>query len=200
MAPPRAFLRRVAAATAVICDQLGGSVSRFELMKILYASDRDSLAETSRTITGDTYYSMENGPVLSLTLSLAQGKASPDVQEIWDSAFDRRSISVTPKKGVKIDTSAISDFAEATLRKNAVKISAMVKEHGMKGAAAIFHKEWKEWKDPGTSRIHLPLREILADGLNVPDGDAADVAQEDSYAKAAAEKSVFAAKPLTVEG
>jgi uncharacterized phage-associated protein len=198
MAPPRAFLRRLAASTAVICDQLGGKVSRFELMKILYLSDRESLAETSRTITGDTYYSMENGPVLSLALNLAKGDARSDIQEIWDTAFDRQSINVRPKKGVKIDTSAISEFAEETLRRNADKISAMVKQHGMKGTADILHREWLEWKDPGTSRIHLSLREILSEGLEVPESDAAHVAQEDSYAKAAAEQSAFATKPLIV--
>jgi hypothetical protein len=200
MTVPHAFLRRIAAATAVICHELGGSVNRFDLMKILYASDRDSLAETNRTISGDTYYSMERGPVLSVTLALAQGKAKPELQAIWDSAFQRGTVSVSPKPGTQVDTSVLSDFAEETLRKNAKKISAMVKTHGVNGTAKILHEEWKEWKDPGKSRIHLPLREILSEGLCVPEHDAMRVAQDDSYAKAAAEKSAFAGKPLVISG
>ena len=36
-----------------------------KMIKILYLVDRTSLAELGETITGDEFYAMDNGPVLS---------------------------------------------------------------------------------------------------------------------------------------
>jgi len=35
------------------------------LLKLLYLADRDALKEIERPITGDRYFSLKNGPVLS---------------------------------------------------------------------------------------------------------------------------------------
>jgi len=89
MALSRALFRKIAAATAVVCDELGGEVGRLDLMKILFSSDRTMLDKRERTITGDCYFSLPKGPILSCTLNLAKGVHGGPLQKEWDSAFQK---------------------------------------------------------------------------------------------------------------
>lgn len=58
-----------------------------KLIKLLYLADRQALAETGTSITGDTYYAMANGPVLSTLYDLIRGKGSDDMKIMWNSVF-----------------------------------------------------------------------------------------------------------------
>ena len=53
-------------------------------MKLMYLAERESIRRTNASITGDTFYSMQNGPVLSETLRLLQGKPRTAIGEVWN--------------------------------------------------------------------------------------------------------------------
>ena len=61
------------------------------LLKMLYITDREYLAEHGYTITGDKAVAMQYGPVLSRILNLIQGKKSQ--AEIW-----RQFIQTVPSR------------------------------------------------------------------------------------------------------
>ena len=60
-----------------------------KLIKLLYLADKESLKNSLQTITGDTYVSMDNGPVLSNLFDLIKGKYHGRAQNLWDSRFIR---------------------------------------------------------------------------------------------------------------
>jgi uncharacterized phage-associated protein len=63
-------------AAAVFLGLDGEQMERIRLLKLLYITDRELLAETGRTITGDRVVAMEHGPVLSQVYDLIKGEAS----------------------------------------------------------------------------------------------------------------------------
>lgn len=67
--------RKAAQAAAFLLHKAGGRLPLLKLMKLLYLSERESLQKYGDTITGDTFVSMPNGPVLSMTLNFINGFA-----------------------------------------------------------------------------------------------------------------------------
>ena len=48
----------------------GGKMNLLKLMKELYLIDREAIAERDTSVSGDIFFSMKHGPVLSLTLNM----------------------------------------------------------------------------------------------------------------------------------
>jgi uncharacterized phage-associated protein len=59
----------------------GGKMKHLKLIKLMYLSDREAFKRWGHPITGDTYYSMKWGPVLSNTLNLLTNEIPSDSQE-----------------------------------------------------------------------------------------------------------------------
>jgi uncharacterized phage-associated protein len=76
-------------ASAVLAKQHSNRISRLRLLKLLYISDRESIRETGRPITGDSVVAMKNGPVLSRTYNLIKGESLAAAQ--WDHCFSNLS-------------------------------------------------------------------------------------------------------------
>ena len=51
-------------------------MSYLRLLKLLYIADREWLAETGESITGDRVYAMKQGPVLSTLYDLIKGNGT----------------------------------------------------------------------------------------------------------------------------
>jgi uncharacterized phage-associated protein len=60
-------------AAAVLLHLEGKRMSRLRLLKLLYIADREMLAEIGQSITGDTAYAMDHGPVLSCVYNCIKG-------------------------------------------------------------------------------------------------------------------------------
>jgi uncharacterized phage-associated protein len=73
---------RTTQATAILLNLSGGVTSRMRLLKFLYIADRELLAETGRTLTGDRAVAVNFGPVLSQTYNLI--KRASHSPEDWD--------------------------------------------------------------------------------------------------------------------
>lgn len=58
-----------------------------KLIKILYLADKESFNAINHSMTGDLYYSLPQGPVLSNLLDLIRGRANFRLQTYWDSRF-----------------------------------------------------------------------------------------------------------------
>ncbi len=61
----------------------GGKMSYMKLIKLMYFADRDALINWDRPITGDTYFSMKHGPVLSNVLDIISNGNDPDNDSYW---------------------------------------------------------------------------------------------------------------------
>lgn len=81
---------KTAQASAYLLYKAGGTMEHLKLMKLLYLADRLSWKEYDKSITGDDYYSLPYGPVLSKTLNLIHGETLPQLSRnatIWDNCI-----------------------------------------------------------------------------------------------------------------
>lgn len=75
-------------ATAFILYRNDNSMNYTKLIKELYFADRESIKAKGFSITGDKYYSMKEGPILSTLLHLIKGNyPKQEVQQEWNQVF-----------------------------------------------------------------------------------------------------------------
>lgn len=81
---------------AYMLKRRGGIMSHLKLIKLLYLSDRAALASYGASISGDTFYSLDNGPILSRTLNLMVGfvESEPNGWETWISDKAEHQVSL----------------------------------------------------------------------------------------------------------
>jgi hypothetical protein len=124
---------------------------------MLYLADKESLKMALQTITGDTYVSMNNGPVLSRLYDLIMGRyREEEEQSLWNSRFTRDGynlIAVTDR----IPQGELSAFEMQILdqvydKYKDVKVGEMIK---------YVHDNCPEWKFPDGSSIPIQPNEIL---------------------------------------
>lgn len=71
-----------------ILKKYDGVLNYTKLIKILYLADRKSMEKTGYSITGDSYVSMKDGPVLSDLYNLIKNRFNDKVtQYYWNSKF-----------------------------------------------------------------------------------------------------------------
>ena len=103
--------------SAYILSKYDGILNYTKLIKILYLADRKSLAETGYSITGDTYVSMKDGPVLSGLYSLIKNRYSDKTtQYYWNSKFQTDGYDLH-KIVSFVPVGELSDFETETLDK-----------------------------------------------------------------------------------
>lgn len=87
--------RKVAQAAAYFVAKEGGRMAHLKLMKLLYLADRESIKIYGLPISGDEYYSLPHGPVLSKTLELTNGaiESSEGGWSCWISDSDNYEVT-----------------------------------------------------------------------------------------------------------
>jgi hypothetical protein len=157
----RSVLRKIAAATAIFCDELDGGVDMFFAIKAIYLGDRQMLVDYGTPITGDRYSSMPQGPILCATYDLMAGKFTSDksLQTEWNRAFSKNGNLITPR--AKVDVDCLAPAEEAILREK-ISLVMQLDKDGV-DVADWMHKNCPEWEEvaKGTSRP-LPLRRMIS--------------------------------------
>jgi uncharacterized phage-associated protein len=133
------------------------SLNYTKLIKLLYLADKESLKETLQSITGDTYVSMDNGPVLSKLYDLIKGKyRKEEIQSLWNSRFTKDGynlVSITDR----IPQSELSSFEMQILD----KIYDKFRDAEVGDMIKYVHDNCPEWKDPKGTSIPIQPNEIL---------------------------------------
>ena len=133
------------------------SLNYTKLIKELYLADKESLKESLQTITGDSYVSMDNGPVLSKLYDLIMGRYhKEDVQGIWNSRFLKDNYNLKA-----IDHQFPHDELSAFEIKILDRIDEQFKDYDVWDLVAYVHKNCPEWKDPEGSSIPIKPEEVL---------------------------------------
>lgn len=65
----------------------GGAINYMKALKLIWLSDRYHLRNHGRTITGDKYYALKNGPVASFTKDIINSKHTTDEQNQYSSSY-----------------------------------------------------------------------------------------------------------------
>ena len=65
----------------------GGAINYMKALKLIWLSDRYHLRNHGRTITGDKYFALKNGPVASFTKDIIINKHTTAEQSAYSSTF-----------------------------------------------------------------------------------------------------------------
>ena len=133
------------------------SLNYTKLIKLLYLADKESLIGLLQTITGDTYVSMDNGPVLSKLYDLIMGKHRVDaMQNLWNSRFIRDGYNLIAATD-RIPQSELSAFEMKILDQVYYKFE----NYSFSQMIDYVHSNCPEWKNPEGSSIPIAPQEIL---------------------------------------
>ena len=132
------------------------SLNYTKLIKLLYIADKESLKQSLQTITGDSYVSMDNGPVLSKLYNLIKRQhRNESYQNLWNSRFIRDGYDLTAVTH-QIPQGELSKF-EINILDN---VYEQYKDTDVREIIKILHK-CPEWKHPSGSSIPIKPKEIL---------------------------------------
>lgn len=136
---------KTAQMAAYLLSKSGGSMRYIKLLKLLYLSDREAMRQTGDSMTHDRFFSMKNGPVLSQTLELLQGKRD---SQRWTS-FVRKSFWYS-ELAQQINVEDLDELSPMNM-----EIMNMVYDEfgGMTGWELCdwTHEHCAEWVNPGRS-------------------------------------------------
>ena len=159
-------IRKAIAAAAYLCKMNGGTLNVLHLIKMLYYADRTALVTWHRTITGDRFFSMKNGPILSRVYDLMCGRISGADMQAWSSTFTPRHGNVIALKRQEVDFGPLSRREMEALGKafNRFKVVPAGR------LVEFLHKNLPEWEDPGDSSAPIdPKTILLHEGLTEED-------------------------------
>lgn len=170
------------AAAFINCE--GGSINYTKLLKLMYIADRRALLSWERPITGDSYISMKNGPVLSTTYDLI--KADRSTESLWFRCIsEREGYSVSLREPC---------LPENLSRAEEKLIAEVYKEYGnfdQWQLIDIVH-DLPEWEDPGSgSPTPISIRNIFQ-SKGISDDEISDIENELERVKLA--RTVFGCK------
>lgn len=143
------------AAVGYLISLEGGRCDLLKLVKMLYYADRMALECWHRTITGDTFYSLENGPIVSTTYDLMKGKGASKYKKIWDAHVSpvRNNIITLSRMP---DTNFLSDNEKEKLTLSFNKISPMRPKQ-----LIDWMHTFPEWDDPKKSSVRIDPKNML---------------------------------------
>lgn len=132
-------------------------MSYMKLIKLLYLTDREALLRWGRPLTGDKYYSMKHGPVLSNVLDIINnGEEHTDSPYWYEYITDPENFEIA----LKNDSPGTGKLNEKELEL-IDKIDKEFKDFNRWEMVDICHDILPEWNDPGESRKSINIDDIF---------------------------------------
>ena len=126
-------------------------MNKLKLMKELYLIDRESIKERNTSLSGDEFFSLPHGPVLSKTLNM--------INDIADGNPWSEFLSLTGHDIELVKTAGTGRLSRND-RKYIEAISAKYINTD-RFALADYTHTLPEWKDPGVSNIKIRFNSIM---------------------------------------
>jgi uncharacterized phage-associated protein len=133
----------------------GRKMKYIRLIKLLYIADREALGKWLYPLTGDTYYSLRHGPVVSTIYDLVTQDPEFSEPTFWGNHIKTSGYDVLLRHDPSTDALAP---AEITLVHN---VHEEYKDIDTWNLVKKTHEEFPEWEDPGLSRIPITYEAIL---------------------------------------
>jgi hypothetical protein len=149
-------IQKTIAAVAYLVQKEGGQLDVFLALKTLYVADKDALVQWGKTITGDSFVSMDKGPVLSATYNLFKGKGSESDQTLWNAHISERT-NHSVHLLHDFDLGILSEREIEALESARMQIKSMPPWR----VARWLHDNCPEWQDPHGSSIPIDPSSIL---------------------------------------
>jgi uncharacterized phage-associated protein len=150
----------------------GGRMNYMKLIKLLYLADRGAFLSWGRPISGDKYFSMKLGPILSEVHDLITEVPYPAEESIW-------SQHISPPSNYDVELRADPGSTELSKGEERLidEIFAVYGHYKPFDLVELLHKTLPEWKEIKEGRIPLEYREILQAG-GIPPEDIEEIESE----------------------
>ena len=138
----------------------GKTLNYTKLIKLLYLTDREAISRWERPITGDSYVSMPNGPVLSQTYDLINYPALGE--SYWHKFISKRTYDVSLKADPGLDelSQREIDLIDEIYKKYKRKTWGQMID--------ICHACCQEWQHPGKTSTPIMIEDILKELKKTP--------------------------------
>jgi uncharacterized phage-associated protein len=140
---------------AYLLAKHGGKMEYIKLIKLLYFIDREALNLWGEPLTFDTYYSMDNGPVLSQTYNRLKPSLDPEADTYWDHFISTSGFSVN-----LIAQGEVSKLSRAVIE----LADRIYQQYGHMDRWDLIDNvchRLPEWKNPHGSSIPISYEDIL---------------------------------------
>ncbi len=159
-------------AAAILLKLNGKPMKYLGLLKMLYIADRIALQQMEQPITGDSYFSMNYGPVLSGVYDLMKGLSVDEALPLWSQFISSRNESHYVTLLADPGNDDLCEEEEDILK-------AVYQKFGNLNPFDI--AEWThdlpEWENPMGSAIPISIEKILQ-SLNKTDDEIKEIEQE----------------------
>ena len=143
-----------------------------KLIKLLYLTDRGAFLKWGRPVSGDEYYSMKLGPVLSEVKNLITEEQYPDKQTYWS-----QHISAPTNFSVTLSVQPSDDELSRAELKLIREIFAAYGNYAPLDLVNLLHNVLPEWTEVSKGRVPIEYRDILRAG-NIPDDETKAIESE----------------------
>ncbi len=142
-------------AASLFLKKNDGKMNYMKLIKLLYLVDREALKLWERPLTGDTYYSMGHGPVLSNVLDKINNE-DPD-----DSSYWYKHITAPSNYNVELkeDLSILDELSKREIEL-IDEFDKKYKDYNQFDMVRICH-ELPEWENVGNTSKPIGIKTIL---------------------------------------
>jgi uncharacterized phage-associated protein len=148
--------RTIQAAAILLRKHPARRMEYIRLLKLLYISDREMLAQHGYTITGDEAVAMKKGPVLSRTYDLLKGEGHGAT--VWGNFIQTEGYQAVLRRKTgrgKLSAAALAKLKEVSDRYRNMATDDLIDEtHKL--------REWKKVFPPGSRSSHpIPWELVL---------------------------------------
>ncbi len=144
---------------SLFIEKEGGRINYMKLMKLLYIADREALLKWERTLTGDTYFSMKHGPVLSEVLDLISNEEEPEEYSYWHEYITDPEHYIISMKGEYPTSDKLSEREVGLVE----ELSERFIDFNQWQMRDLCHDSsfLPEWEDVGESNKRIEIETIL---------------------------------------
>lgn len=142
-----------------LLNKNNGKMNYTKLIKLLYLADKESYKAINRSITGDNYISMKNGPVLStLYYLISNNYNNKNILDLWNKYFITNKYDLIQIEK-NINDSELSRFEKRTLE----ALDLQFKESDFIEMITFVHdkKNCPEWENPKVFSKPITEKAIL---------------------------------------
>jgi len=144
-------------AAALFLSLNKGKLNYMKLIKLLYILDRAAITKWNEPVTGDAYYSLRYGPIVSNIMNHITSPSVPDLKDYWHdsiekSSKDTYSVELIHDPGVD----ALSEREIEQIK----EIDKEFKDYDQWDLRNYCHNFFPEWHDPGEASIPITIEDI----------------------------------------
>jgi uncharacterized phage-associated protein len=156
---PRFNQKKTTQAAARFLKLANGRMNYMKLIKLLYLTDRGAFLRWGRPVSGDKYFLMKLGPILSEVHDLITEVPCPSDESFW-------TAHISPLSDYEVELKAEPGNDELSKAEEMLidEIFAAYGHYKPFDLVDLLHKTLPEWKEIKSGRMPLEYREILQVG------------------------------------